>query len=489
MERRKFLGGLPLAVGGVLALRTMDSPAQTLPTAGANVKSFGAVGDGVTDDTAAFQAAAAYSVANGVIIYVPSATYIVSSLIICAFGAAGGGFVGDGKYNSTIKTKNPSSGIFKFSGTYGVLAEIGLTASVAQMNGALFTSACGSEYYTSLKFDNYFIGLQAGGNVCVLRDCDFTNPNSSASVGIIINGYAGGMVIDNMVAYVPSITPLAGIQILSCGAVQISNSNIISQGSCLFINPGSGQGANSINVINTFFDSATRGVYILPQPGGSVSRCSFTQVWTSSHTSGGFVIDGSYGVVTGIQIHSAQVNFNHSDGLEIIGGNASNIDIVGGEFVGNTGSGITLGSNASYIRIRNVFSGAGYGGLGNAFGMYINNTGVTNYSISDSHFSGNISGQLIDFANTGIIKNCVGFTSKNSGASTVSASGSEVINHGLSATPSYQNFFISATNSWGSTNLYVDPGSITSTQFTVRASTAPSSGLNFNWRATCSGEI
>ena len=491
MERRKFLGSFPFAVGGALAISTTELHAQSQSSSTSNsVISFGAVGDGVTDDTAAFQAAAAYSVANGVIIYVPSGTYIVSSLISCTFGAAAVGFAGDGKYNSTIKTKNATSGIFKFNGSYAVLTGIGLTASVTQTGSALLTSTCGTEYFVDLKFDSYYVGFAAGGNVCILRDCDFSNACSTSSVGVLVDGYAGGLTIDNMVAYVPSTIPLAGIQVVSCGAVQISNSNIITQGACLLITPGANQVVASLNVVNTFFDSATYGVHIIPSTGGSVTRCSFTQVWTSSHSVNGFCIDGTQGLIDGVQLISSQVNSNHADGLLIMGANTSHIDVVGGEFTGNTGSGITLGSNASHIRIRDVFSGAGYGSSGNAFGMYINNTGVTNYSVMDSQFSGNTSGQLTDAANVGLIQNCIGFTSKNSGASTLAGSAtSAVISHGLSAAPSYQNISISPTNAWGTTNLYVDPSSITATEFTVRSSSAPASGLNFNWRATCSGEI
>lgn len=61
----------------------------------ANVKNFGAKGDGVTDDTAAFNASMTFAAANGnMYVYVPAGTYLVSSTVsvpaYCGFFGTGG---------------------------------------------------------------------------------------------------------------------------------------------------------------------------------------------------------------------------------------------------------------------------------------------------------------------------------------------------------------------------------------------------------------
>ncbi len=75
-----------------------------------SVKSFGAVGDGATDDTAAILAAYNYALATGVGIFVPSGTYMVDALAFDATGAvASNRFVmfGEGA-SSIIKVKDGS---------------------------------------------------------------------------------------------------------------------------------------------------------------------------------------------------------------------------------------------------------------------------------------------------------------------------------------------------------------------------------------------
>lgn len=63
-----------------------------------NVKNFGAVGDGVTNDTAAFTASMTFAAANGnQYVYVPAGTYVISSTISvpsqCGFFGTGGSVI------------------------------------------------------------------------------------------------------------------------------------------------------------------------------------------------------------------------------------------------------------------------------------------------------------------------------------------------------------------------------------------------------------
>lgn len=68
----------PSGTGATIANNLEDKGGQVL-----NVKAFGAKGDGVTDDTAAVQAAInAANAANGGVIYFPSGIYLIGSALV-----------------------------------------------------------------------------------------------------------------------------------------------------------------------------------------------------------------------------------------------------------------------------------------------------------------------------------------------------------------------------------------------------------------------
>ena len=95
MDRRNFLGILPVAVGGTLIAQAGEVSAQTSQGTGiwTNVKAFGAVGDGVTDDTAAIHSAIntlqQQNDYRGGVLYFPSGRYKCSSTLSFAAYAAG----------------------------------------------------------------------------------------------------------------------------------------------------------------------------------------------------------------------------------------------------------------------------------------------------------------------------------------------------------------------------------------------------------------
>ena len=365
---------------------------------------FNADPTGVADSTAALQAAVNAAIAAKCRLYVSKGSYLVSGVITASSPVW---ISGAGKYVTTIKTAQANASIFSFSGQSCELTDMTLQGPVAPTSGALITTSCISEVLSRLRLSNYYYGIVGSGTTGDWNGVDLNVAATTSSVGAQINGYAGGLCIDKMIGFVPIVTPAAGIEVLSCGALQISNCNIIKQGTNLLLVPGSGQTVASVMAVNTYFDSAQNfNVHIAPQAGGTVVRTYLTQCETSSSSGRGIVIDGSAGTVDGVCIISPQANLCASDGIYIIGTTAKNIDIVGGQCGQNGGSGISIVGSAQNVNVVGTRTGSGYGLTGNIEGIYIDST-CSGVKLTGVIAEGNSGAQIADNANSNII-GCVG---------------------------------------------------------------------------------
>lgn len=85
-----------------------------------NVVDFGAEGDGIRDETASFQAAIAAAEADGLPIYVPAGTYIITDTLtldgVTMYGYSSGAWTADKTDLPTILHKNPESPLFHVAG-------------------------------------------------------------------------------------------------------------------------------------------------------------------------------------------------------------------------------------------------------------------------------------------------------------------------------------------------------------------------------------
>ncbi len=403
--RRHFLSGAALAglasaTGGgiVKAAEPLDprhDPAVQNDYPYVDVRTFGARGDGKTDDTRAIQKAVASVAAHGGKLVFPAGVFVVSSVITVECNNHLW-IAGAGKDVTYLVSKQPNASILSFSGYVYTLSDMSFQGSSAARSGSLLTTSCDIENITRCTFRAYHNGINALGNLGLIRDCSWRLPLSTDSNGIIVNHYAGGLAVDGAVMFPnpPTVpVPHSGIQVQSCGALQISNSNLMYQNNDLLISPPKGQVVASVNAINTFFDTATTGINISPQ-GGAVVRCSFTQCWASSHSKSGVSIGGS-GYIDGIQFIGLQANFCKENGLSI-NSPATNIMVEGGEGVSNKMAAIYVGDGVKGVMVNHFFGGAGFGVPdGNNYGIYIGKD-CDNYQIANCHLLGNKSGAIRD---------------------------------------------------------------------------------------------
>ncbi|MBM7129894.1 glycosyl hydrolase family 28-related protein [Dyella mobilis] len=217
MERRKFIGTLPLSIGGALAVGVSNSNAQSAPAPApappmwTNVKTFGATGDGVTDDTLAIQAAISSlekdSTSRGGVVYFPAGQYVCSATLAFTSyspdGASGNALHniivrGDGPVCTTLNFSTASSGTNGI--TFNAGAHFGIEdIEISQAPGNGIVIGMGNDTNTTGSFCLLFAisnvrVQQSGGSGLVftnafmgtISDCWAT---TSAGAGYLFNGF------------------------------------------------------------------------------------------------------------------------------------------------------------------------------------------------------------------------------------------------------------------------------------------------------------
>ena len=175
---------------GAPAARTMPDRLAEIK----NVKDYGAVGNGIANDTAAIQAAVnntspPYSTANRGTIYFPTGTYIISSPI--TFEASAGvrniGFIGAhgarllGGFGDALLKRSPNS---PFSGVCSI-ENLVLENNHASSKGIMFHSLVGGKI-VNCAISGCWRGIETYNSQSVSIDsCSVIGPGTSGSVGIV----------------------------------------------------------------------------------------------------------------------------------------------------------------------------------------------------------------------------------------------------------------------------------------------------------------
>lgn len=444
---------------------------------------------GTIDVTTAVREAIAYGALTMKKVHAPAGYYLMDG-VSPVTATTPVSLVGDGKYNTLFTTNNINGQLFSFSGPYVLLEDFGVQVNVkGATTAALLHIFCETENVNRVMFNNYGLGARLGGNVGSYVDCDWLDVGSTSSVGWEVNGYAGGLNIYNLFAYVPTITPTAGIQFLACGGCLITGTNIIRQNNNIMLTPGAGQQVDSVNIVNSFIDSPQNcSLFVQPATGGVVTRVYWCQVECNSSGNDGIFLDGTNGTIDGVTIVSLQTMFSANNGLLIQGTNVRNIDVLGGTACGNGASGIAI-NGGSGIRVSKVFAGLGYGSPGNGIGIFVG-AAASGVTIDGCDVNGNTDANIGGTLTGVTITNTSGFVSGFSGSNQIASGGTSVtVAHGLSAPPSAESIQLTPLGPFGANPIFLNSATITATTFQVQCGTAAAGNLPFAWRATCTGQI
>lgn len=187
---------------------------------GANVKDFGAVGDGVTDDTAAIQAAINASISLGSSLYFPSGTYLMGHCTIS------GSLSLSGEQHSSIIKRPVNFDGDDIAENLITNAHFAITSSGVEVSfkGFTFDGNEANQSATvprgqSIQFSNND-GATTGSSTISIEDCTFKDQTHYA-----INLSGGLSTNEQQVCTVRNCTFLDGRKGIGSGDPQVSNPN------------------------------------------------------------------------------------------------------------------------------------------------------------------------------------------------------------------------------------------------------------------------
>ena len=165
-----------------------------------SVKDFGAVGDGVANDTAAIQAALNYAAANNLSLHFPAGTYVAAGLTYTATGAAHITISGEGSGNTTLRAP---------AGTTAPVFKLGVGGSSLGPNQILFQGLSfkgnypGSYQASAAAYTQHAFLVDTANHI-LFDDCRFYNAVGGLTVrnGVITHIHRCGAWYNEVGFYV-----------------------------------------------------------------------------------------------------------------------------------------------------------------------------------------------------------------------------------------------------------------------------------------------
>jgi hypothetical protein len=469
-----------------------------------SVLDYGADPTGSSDSASAINAAIT---ASSGIVYFPAGTYKINSGI--SWTKNGITLIGNGA-SSTIINANFTTGdiISVGDGTANPvgngITELQITCAAVHTSGAAIRFRNGHNCWIDhVNFgSNQSINIQFDGGTSQFIYRASNIEINGGSYGIIL-GSDGTLVQNTWVsdAVIYGCTS-NGILLLNNSGTYWSRIDIGSGSGIGFATyPATGKVVEATYCTDVWCDSMANGGWSIITNGGNVTEFYVTKGWASSCGNGtnanGILIGPGSGIVNDVDLDCFTSHANYGDGIYVNGG--TNVTIrspkINNNSFGSAGTfhGIAIANSTSYWQIIAGYSSLGgyYAANKQGYGVFIG-TGCTNYLIEGVNCSSNTTGSISDnsAAASGVIRDCFGFVTKNSGTSTV-AVGQTVasITHGLSFTPNAQDIivgFTTAPSNSGVSSLYVT--SITSTTFQIVTNTAVvTNAVGVNWQVRSRG--
>lgn len=377
---------------GTTTLRTVQDKLRDV----ISVRDYGAVGDGVTDDTAAIQAAFnALPIVGGKIVFPLGGWWRVEGTISITKACL---VEGQGITNKTnlIKTTSANTPFFNVA-IEGVtlrdlsLTGIGKTAATSGYFAVTTTVAAGRFMMERVQISQVANGVSLLSNIFTMRDVEVRDYKPAVGVGFQVDqsGVTDGVgEFSNCVTQTAGgvNSPYCGINLVHAVGIQIGDCKLMQSGISINIAPPTGKAVTSIDVVNTYCDTSINGGLVLSNSGaGSIQRLRFTSNWHSSSSSGSGIRIISGSNIQGLLVSSSEL-FANVNGISVE--DNAVIDgaiVIGCTFSGNTTADISIGQNVQNFSIIGCRTGVHGGFVASPTGLYIN-PGCANFTINGNRF-------------------------------------------------------------------------------------------------------
>ena len=390
----------------------------------ANVLDYGADPTGQRDSTRAIQEACNQNKH----VYFPEGIYLIDRLVISGSVT----LCGAGDNATVLKTTNLTENVIEFLDFGWHVRDMMFDAIEFRTAGAYIYNGPRNHVSTSASVENvkvtrHYIGIDLDGSWSV----DITNinaidgtPHEVAEGGSVIRlgytRYTGPVNIRGFMAKIssylqdtPAISPgqpSSAIEMGHVDVVHISDALVILHRKDVVIAPrGDKQFSALIEIANCCFDTALHGIYIEPTEGARVLRCGIANTWFGAHSSDAAVINGSDGIITGLQFTNSMFLCNAGNGVNVSGEGVDGIYFSNSFSGGNRGSGLVLTDGAQNVVWNGGVLGACHELNGNVKYGYCVEEGCS-ASIYLTDLRGNSTGVCHDEGNSVI---CYGNTAEN----------------------------------------------------------------------------
>ncbi|HEX9153187.1 MAG TPA: glycosyl hydrolase family 28-related protein [Candidatus Saccharimonadales bacterium] len=387
-------------------------------TTAINVKAYGAMGNGTTDDTAAIQAAIDAVPSTGAAVFLPRGTYVVSSTLTIDKDATM--LIGAGA-SSVIRVPSGALGIdlIKIGNGSTTRAHCGIRDLRITADGQK-TAGCGVHldkcfkiWLKNLLIEKQYRSLQFTNTTEVWLDS--TDVRDTKEHGLLIDNdlmsgfdwYINNCVFDN-----PDVTNIgSGIHWDGGETLVASNVDLLRFNTGLYVKPTAGRESRFGFLNNLIMDtSRDNNVRISNADTGNTVGLTFTNCWSGTAPNYGVLIDkpGS-GLVQGVRWIGGKVFHNGLAGFRLAGGqdvHISDCDIIANsQTISAARHGVEVSADVNEFSVKGCRIGGGYGqGDTQGYAIHIDPGTSDHYIIVNNDCHGNNNTPKINDNGTGVNK-------------------------------------------------------------------------------------